>query len=115
VFEAQLLQALRSGHHGDATHLVIIGHGIQLRVLLMRLLGWSVESFLQVHNPPNALPLAIEKVSERAFQRLSSRLDRRASLQIRQLYRLSPGARRALRMDTDLSSSTMDLLNQTFT
>jgi len=115
VFEAQLLQALRSGHHGDATHLVVIGHGIQLRVLLMRLLGWTVESFLQVHNPPNALPLAIEKVPELAFLRLSSRADRRASLQIRQLYRLSPGARGALRMDTDLSSSTMDLLNQTFT
>jgi broad specificity phosphatase PhoE len=115
IFEDELLRALRSGRHGDASHVVVVGHGIQLRVLMMRLLGWTVESFLQVHNPPNATPLALEKVSERTFERMSSRLNPRASLQVRQVYRLSASARRALRMDSDLSSSTMDLLNQQFT
>jgi broad specificity phosphatase PhoE len=115
LFEDQLLRSLRSGRLSEASHVVIIGHGISLRVLLMRLLGWTVESFLQVHNPPNATPLEIEKISEASFLRLSSKLDRRSSLQIRQCYRLSAGARRALRMDTDLSSSTMDLLHQQFT
>lgn len=115
LFEDQLLRSLRSGRLSEASHVVIIGHGISLRVLLMRLLGWTVESFLQVHNPPNATPLEIEKISEASFLRLSSKLDRRSSLQIRQCYRLTASARRALRMDTDLSSSTMDLLHQQFT
>jgi broad specificity phosphatase PhoE len=115
VFEDQLLRSLRSGRHGDASHVVIVGHGIALRVLLMRLLGWTVESFLQAHNPPNAAPLAIEKISEASFLRLSSRLDARGSLQIRQCYRLSQAARASLRMDIDPSSSTMDLLQQQFT
>lgn len=32
-----------------------------MRVLLMRWLKWSIAEFLQVYNPPNALPIVLER------------------------------------------------------
>jgi hypothetical protein len=50
----------------------------------MRFFCWTVESFLQVHNPPNATPIVIEKISEQEFVSRSNRLtDRRQTLQAR--------------------------------
>jgi broad specificity phosphatase PhoE len=38
---------MRAGRFGNTTSLVLVTHGITLRVLLMRWFQWSVENFLQ--------------------------------------------------------------------
>ena len=42
--------------------LVLVTHGLALRVFLMRWFGWSVDEVLRVFNPPNATPIVLERV-----------------------------------------------------
>jgi len=44
------------------TSLVLVSHGLALRVFLMRWLGWSVDEFLRVYNLPNATPIVLERM-----------------------------------------------------
>ena len=48
---AQLLGWCR---YSQRTSLVLVTHGLALRVFLMRWFHWSVDQFMQVFNPPNA-------------------------------------------------------------
>jgi hypothetical protein len=43
----------------------------------------------QAYNPPNATPLLVSKVSEEDFVRMSGSLDKRQTLQVKQVYRLA--------------------------
>ena len=40
--------------YSQRTSLVLVTHGLALRVFLMRWFHWSVDQFMQVFNPPNA-------------------------------------------------------------
>ena len=47
--------SLGAGHrYSQRTSLVLVTHGLALRVFLMRWFHWSVDQFMQVFNPPNA-------------------------------------------------------------
>lgn len=48
IFEDHLIRDMRSGRFGNSTNLVLVTHGLTLRIFLMRWFGWTVESFLQV-------------------------------------------------------------------
>jgi broad specificity phosphatase PhoE/uncharacterized coiled-coil protein SlyX len=50
-----------SSNNGE-TSLVLVTHGLALRVFLMRWFGWSVDEVLRVFNPPNATPIVLERV-----------------------------------------------------
>lgn len=54
IFEDHLIRDINAGRYADGTSLVLVTHGLALRVLLMRWFHWSVDQFMNVFNPPNA-------------------------------------------------------------
>ncbi|EFN55417.1 hypothetical protein CHLNCDRAFT_134554 [Chlorella variabilis] len=67
IFEDHLVRDINAGRFADSTSLVLVTHGLALRVFLMRWFHWTVDQFMCVFNPPNAEPLVLE----RALYRLS--------------------------------------------
>lgn len=45
-------------------NILVVTHGVTLRILLMRILNWSVEEFEDVYNPENCELFVLEKNSE---------------------------------------------------
>lgn len=45
---------INAGRYNNGTSLVLVTHGLALRVFLMRWFHWTVDQFLEVFNPPNA-------------------------------------------------------------
>ncbi len=54
IFEDHLVRDINAGRFSSKTNLVLITHGLALRIFLMRWLHWTVDQFLEVYNPPNA-------------------------------------------------------------
>lgn len=46
------------------TNLVLVTHGLTLRIFLMRWFHWSVDEFLQVYNPANCDVSGAQKLCE---------------------------------------------------
>jgi len=49
-----MIRDINAGRFSNNTSLVLVTHGLALRVFLMRWFHWSVDQFLDVYNPPNA-------------------------------------------------------------
>lgn len=49
-----LVRDINAGRFTHDGSLVLVTHGLALRIFLMRWFHWTVEQFLQVYNPPNA-------------------------------------------------------------
>jgi hypothetical protein len=49
-----MIRDINAGRFTNNTSLVLVTHGLALRVFLMRWFHWSVDQFLDVYNPPNA-------------------------------------------------------------
>ena len=49
------------GDHTQGTTVVVVTHGLTLRVFLMRWYKWTVEMFEKVHNPGNSKILVMDK------------------------------------------------------
>ena len=54
IFEDHMIRDINAGKFAGNTSLVLVTHGLALRVFLMRWFHWSVDQFLDVYNPPNA-------------------------------------------------------------
>jgi broad specificity phosphatase PhoE len=54
IFEDHLVRDINAGRFSSKTSLVLITHGLALRIFLMRWLHWTVDQFLEVYNPPNS-------------------------------------------------------------
>lgn len=52
-----MVRDINAGRFSSNTSLVLLTHGLSLRVFLMRWFHWTVDEFLNVYNPPNAVPL----------------------------------------------------------
>lgn len=52
-----MVRDINAGRFSTDTSLVLLTHGLSLRVFLMRWFHWTVDEFLNVYNPPNAVPL----------------------------------------------------------
>lgn len=50
-----MIRDINAGKFAGNTSLVLVTHGLALRVFLMRWFHWSVDQFLDVYNPPNAV------------------------------------------------------------
>jgi broad specificity phosphatase PhoE len=61
LFEDHLVRDINAGRFGPGTSLVLVTHGLALRIFLMRWFHWSVSDFLQCYNPPNAAPVVLER------------------------------------------------------
>lgn len=54
IFEDHMIRDINAGRFRDNTSLVLLTHGLALRVFLMRWFHWTVDQFMNVYNPPNA-------------------------------------------------------------
>lgn len=54
IFEDHLVRDINAGRYSKNTSLVLVTHGLALRIFLMRWFHWTVDQFLEVYNPPNA-------------------------------------------------------------
>lgn len=61
IFQDHLVRDMVAGRFEARDSVVLVGHGLTLRMFLMRWLHWKVDQFLGVFNPPGAQPLVLEK------------------------------------------------------
>lgn len=54
IFEDHMIRDINAGRFSGNTTLVLVTHGLALRVFLMRWFHWTVDEFLSVYNPANA-------------------------------------------------------------
>lgn len=62
LFEDHLVRDINAGRFAGDTSLVLVTHGLAARVFLMRWFHWTVAQFMKVYNPPNAVPLVLERI-----------------------------------------------------
>eukprot|EP00878_Enallax_costatus_P017629 GHUV01018523.1.p2 GENE.GHUV01018523.1~~GHUV01018523.1.p2 ORF type:complete len:276 (+),score=47.89 GHUV01018523.1:2450-3277(+) len=62
VFQDHLIRDINAGRFANNTSLVLVTHGLALRIFLMRWFHWSVDQFMHVYNPANAVPIILERV-----------------------------------------------------
>ncbi|GMH32384.1 hypothetical protein BSKO_00218 [Bryopsis sp. KO-2023] len=63
IFEDHLVRDINAGRFAQGNvNLVLVTHGLALRIILMRWFHWTVDQFLNVYNPPNAEPVILERV-----------------------------------------------------
>jgi broad specificity phosphatase PhoE len=89
IFEDHMIRDINAGRFADHTNLVLVTHGLALRIFLMRWFHWTVDQFLNVWNPSNAEPLVLERVEGLDPQRA-------AWMHTKSLYRLSEASRESL-------------------
>lgn len=56
-----MIRDINAGRFARNTSLVLVTHGLALRIFLMRWFHWTIDQFLNVYNPPNAEPLFLER------------------------------------------------------
>eukprot|EP00877_Chromochloris_zofingiensis_P000455 jgi/Chrzof1/1040/Cz01g38050.t1_PGM7[v5.2] len=98
IFEDHMIRDINAGRFANNTSLVLVTHGLALRIFLMRWFHWSVDQFMNVYNPPNAEPLVLEKVQVDASHG--------PWLHTKTLYRLSAESQAVLRGCTNDMCST---------
>ena len=62
LFEDHLVRDINAGRFSGDTNIVIVTHGLTLRIFLMRWFHWTVHQMLTVYNPTNAEPLVMERL-----------------------------------------------------
>ena len=53
IFEYHIVRDINAGRFSNNTNMVLVSHGLALRIFLMRWFHWSVDEFMNVYNPPN--------------------------------------------------------------
>lgn len=91
IYEDHLIRDINGGRFSNKTNLVIVTHGLALRVFLMRWFHWTLNEYLLVHNPPNAEPLVLERIPSEA------EAEGQSFLHTKSLYRLSDESMLCLR------------------
>ncbi|KAG1664180.1 hypothetical protein FOA52_011356 [Chlamydomonas sp. UWO 241] len=103
IFEDHMVRDINAGRFAHKTNLVIVSHGLALRVFLMRWFHWTLAQYLMVHNPPNAEPLILERVISEAESRPNGPV---AWMHTKALYQLAPESLAMLRGCTAEMCST---------
>ncbi|KAL4428501.1 hypothetical protein ABPG75_002590 [Micractinium tetrahymenae] len=98
IFEDHLVRDINAGRFADNTSLVLVTHGLALRIFLMRWFHWTVDQFMSVFNPPNAEPLMLERVPSDWEARQGGPC---AWIHTKALYRLSDGSREIIKGCTE--------------
>lgn len=106
IFEDHLVRDMNAGLFSGRTSVVLVTHGLALRVMLMRWFHWSVDEFLEVYNPPNAEPLVLEKMSWEEVMETGGLMRH-----TKQLYRLAPGYLHLVKGCTPRMCESLDLAN----
>ena len=108
LFEDHLVRDINAGRFSAGTSLVLVTHGLALRIFLMRWFHWTVADFLECYNPPNAAPVVLERTispiaPDGCFDSVDSALDDPSSVRVhtKALYRRSPESRSVLKGCTE--------------
>jgi hypothetical protein len=70
-----MIRDINAGRFSSNSSLVLLTHGLALRIFLMRWFHWTVDEFLNVFNPPNCQPLVRSLVflfAEASIEHLAS-------------------------------------------
>jgi len=63
IFEDHLVRDINAGRFAQGnTNLVLVTHGLALRIILMRWFHWTVDQFLKVYNPGHCQPIILERI-----------------------------------------------------
>jgi len=54
---------LRAGCFDRNTSILVVSHGLSVRIMLMNWFRWTVDECNAVYNPPNATPLVLERIA----------------------------------------------------
>lgn len=103
IFEDHMIRDINAGRFRDNTSLVLLTHGLALRVFLMRWFHWTVDQFMNVYNPPNAEPLILERVPETSEARSGGPV---SWIHTKALYRLTEESKEVIQGCTDEMCST---------
>lgn len=104
IFEDHMIRDINAGRFGRNTSLVLVTHGLALRVFLMRWFHWTVDQFLSVYNAPNAEPLVLERVANDLEARTGGPI---SWIHTKSLYRLTDASMNILKGCTsDMCSTT---------
>lgn len=103
IFQDHLVRDCADGRFDDKTNLVLVTHGLSLRVFLMRWLHWPCDQFLGVFNAPNAVPIVLEKAME---PDITLSFKRYLVPTTKSLYRLTKASQQALPGISDEMCST---------
>uniref|UniRef100_A0A1D2AFU0 Broad-range acid phosphatase DET1 n=1 Tax=Auxenochlorella protothecoides TaxID=3075 RepID=A0A1D2AFU0_AUXPR len=102
IFEDHLVRDINAGRFGPDATLVLVTHGLALRIFLMRWFHWTVEEFMGVFNPPNAEPLVLERVVHGGEATPGGPA---AWIHTKALYRLTPQSRMVIKGCSDVMCS----------
>ena len=92
-----LVRDMTQGKYTDST-VVIVTHGLTLRIFLMRWFSWSVEQSQNIYNPRNCDPIVIKKMD---WETIKMNYETDRAIEIEHLYELSQESRSKLRGLTD--------------
>jgi broad specificity phosphatase PhoE len=105
IFEDHMIRDINAGRFADRTNLVLVTHGLALRIFLMRWFHWTLDQYLMVHNPPNAEPLVLERIPNDSEAKPGGAV---AWMHTKALYRLNPESMDILRGCTsDMCTTTL--------
>ncbi len=90
-----MVRDIDAGRFPEGTNLVVVTHGLALRIFLARWLHWTVAEYEAVYNPPNCAPIVLERAAAEGGDDEVCSLDGRAcdpsnDSHTKNLYRLSP-------------------------
>jgi len=99
-----LVRDINAGAYPPGTSLVLVTHGLALRIFMMRFMRWTVDEFLQVWNPRNCESIILERIISPIGGAVAAAdpagdEDDPAGLRVhtRALYRLAPESMRAMK------------------
>jgi len=92
IFEDHLTRDMLMGRFAD-TSLVLVSHGLTMRIFLMRWFHWSVDEFMEVYNPDNCDPIILERLPWSQVQDLQGKKYAHA----KHCYAITPQSRSRLR------------------
>lgn len=103
IFEDHMIRDINAGRFSNNTSLVLVTHGLALRIFLMRWFHWTVDQFLNVFNPGNAEPLVLERVDP---DEAGLNPSEASWMHTKALYRLSEESRALLKGCSEEMAST---------
>lgn len=104
LFMDHVVRDMNAGRFAGA-NLVLLTHGLTLRIFLMRWFHWSVDQYHQVYNPPNAEPIWLEKMPYNEVRDFCGNIYRHT----KELYLLTSRSQDILRgVSTDMCGATTE-------
>mmetsp|Transcript_16670 Transcript_16670/g.22981 ORF Transcript_16670/g.22981 Transcript_16670/m.22981 type:complete len:428 (-) Transcript_16670:136-1419(-) len=112
VFQDHLVRDIDTGNFHEDSNVVLITHGLTLRIFLSRWFHWTISELEEVWNPPNSFPIVLERVAANNMYEDSCRLDGMCDpghdFHTKELYSLTPESIKKLQGCTTAMGNKID-------